>query len=37
MVVLIDLEEPYESFLIEYLYARQQELIGEIKSIVSKL
>lgn len=37
VVVLIDLEEPYESFLIEYLYARQQELIGEIKSIVSKL
>lgn len=37
VVVLIDLEEPYESFLIEYLYARQQELISEIKSIVSKL
>jgi len=37
MVVLIDLEEPYESFLIEYLYNRQQELISEIKTIVSKL
>lgn len=37
VVVLLDLEEPYESFLIEYLYARQQELISEIKSIVSKL
>jgi hypothetical protein len=37
VVVLLDLEEPYESFLIEYLYERQQELISEIKSIVSKL
>lgn len=37
MVVFLDLEEPYESFLIEYLYARQQELISEIKSIVNKL
>lgn len=37
VVVLLDLEEPYESFLIEYLYARQQELVSEIKSIVSKL
>jgi len=37
VVVTLDLEEPYESFLIEYLYARQQELISEIKSIVSKL
>ncbi|MDP3300834.1 MAG: GGDEF domain-containing protein [Sulfuricurvum sp.] len=37
VVVLLDLEEPYESFLIEYLYARQQELISEIKSIVNKL
>jgi GGDEF domain-containing protein len=37
VVVLLDLEEPYESFLIEYLYSRQQELISEIKSIVSKL
>ncbi|MDP3021804.1 MAG: hypothetical protein Q8N32_01075 [Sulfuricurvum sp.] len=37
VVVVLDLEEPYESFLIEYLYARQQELISEIKSIVSKL
>jgi GGDEF domain-containing protein len=37
VVVLLDLEEPYESFLIEYLYARQQELISEIKTIVSKL
>lgn len=37
VVVLIDLEEPYESFLIEYLYSRQQELISEIKTIVSKL
>lgn len=37
VVVLLDLEEPYESFLIEYLYGRQQELISEIKSIVSRL
>ena len=37
VVVILDLEEPYESFLIEYLYARQQELISEIKTIVSKL
>lgn len=37
VVVLLDLEEPYESLLIEYLYGRQQELISEIKSIVSKL
>lgn len=37
VVVILDLEEPYESFLIEYLYARQQELVSEIKSIVSKL
>jgi hypothetical protein len=37
VVVVLDLEEPYESFLIEYLYARQQELVSEIKSIVSKL
>lgn len=37
VVVILDLEEPYESFLIEYLYGRQQELVSEIKSIVSKL
>ncbi|MDQ1297558.1 MAG: hypothetical protein QG558_96, partial [Campylobacterota bacterium] len=37
VVVLLDLEEPYESLLIEYLYGRQQELISEIKAIVSKL
>lgn len=37
VVVLVDLEEPYESFLVEYLYSRQQELISELKSIVSKL
>lgn len=37
VVVILDLEEPYEGFLIEYLYARQQELVSEIKSIVSKL
>ncbi|MFA6187700.1 MAG: hypothetical protein WC680_00320 [Sulfuricurvum sp.] len=37
VVLALDLEEPYESFLIEYLYTRQQELISEIKSIVQKL
>ena len=37
VVVLVDLEEPYESFLVEYLYSRQQELISELKSIVTKL
>lgn len=37
IVVLLDLEEPYESFLTEYLYSRQQALVSEIKSIVSKL
>ncbi|HEX5710991.1 MAG TPA: hypothetical protein VFX68_06555 [Sulfuricurvum sp.] len=37
LVVLLDLEEPYESFLIEYIYSRQQDLIGELKSIVNKL
>ncbi len=37
VVVLLKLEEPYESYLIEYIYARQQSLVSEIKSIVSKL
>lgn len=37
IVVLLKLEEPYESYLIEYIYARQQSLVSEIKSIVSKL
>ncbi len=37
VVVILDLEEPYEGFLIEYLYSRQQELVSEIKSIVNKL
>lgn len=37
VVVLLDLEEPYESFLIEYIYSRQQDLILELKSIVNKL
>jgi GGDEF domain-containing protein len=37
LVVLLDLEEPYESFLIEYIYSRQQDLIVELKSIVNKL
>lgn len=37
VIVLLDLEEPYENFLIEYIYARQQELILELKNIVMKL
>jgi hypothetical protein len=37
LVILLDLEEPYESFMIEYIYARQQELIGELKTIANKL
>ena len=37
VVVILELEEPYESFLIEYIYNRQQSLINEIKSIANKL
>jgi len=37
VVVILDLEEPYESFLIEYIYNRQQSLVNEIKSIANKL
>ncbi len=37
VVVILDLEEPYESYLIEYIYNRQQALINEIKAIANKL
>lgn len=37
VVVELDLSEPYESYLIEYIYARQQALVNEIKTIANKL
>ncbi|WP_295055603.1 PilZ domain-containing protein, partial [Sulfuricurvum sp.] len=37
VVVDISLEEPYESYLVEYIYARQQALVNEIKTIANKL
>lgn len=37
LVVELDLIEPYESHLIEYIYARQQALVNEIKMIANKL
>ncbi len=37
MVIALDLEEPYESYLIEYIYQRQQSIIAEVKRIASKL
>lgn len=37
LVVILDLEEPYESYLSEYIYNRQQALVNEIKTIVNKL
>jgi GGDEF domain-containing protein len=37
VVVELDLMEPYESYLIEYIYARQQALVNEIKTIANKL
>lgn len=37
VVVELDLTEPYESYLIEYIYARQQALVNEIKTIANKL
>ena len=37
LVVELDLIEPYESNLIEYIYARQQALVNEIKIIANKL
>lgn len=37
VVVELNLAEPYESYLIEYIYARQQALVNEIKTIANKL
>jgi GGDEF domain-containing protein len=37
VVVELQLVEPYESYLIEYIYARQQALVNEIKTIANKL
>jgi len=37
VVVELNLIEPYESYLIEYIYARQQALVNEIKTIANKL
>jgi GGDEF domain-containing protein len=37
IVVILDLQEPYESHLIEYIYKRQQSLINELKMIANKL
>lgn len=37
IVVSLDIEEPFESYLIEYIYTRQQALIEEIKTIANKL
>jgi hypothetical protein len=37
VVVELDLAEPFESYLIEYIYARQQALVNEIKMIANKL
>ncbi|HEX5330237.1 diguanylate cyclase domain-containing protein [Sulfuricurvum sp.] len=37
VVVELDLMEPYEGYLIEYIYARQQALVNEIKTIANKL
>lgn len=37
VVVELNLAEPFESYLIEYIYARQQALVNEIKMIANKL
>lgn len=37
VVVELNLVEPFESYLIEYIYARQQALVNEIKMIANKL
>jgi len=37
IVVVLDLQEPFESYLIDYIYSRQQALINEIKLIANKL
>ncbi|MBV5320701.1 MAG: diguanylate cyclase [Sulfuricurvum sp.] len=37
VVVELELVEPFESYLIEYIYARQQALVNEIKMIANKL
>lgn len=37
VVVDLELSEPYESYLIEYIYARQQALVNEIKTIANRL
>jgi PAS domain S-box-containing protein len=37
VVVDLNLEEPFESYMIEYIYNRQQALINEIKMIANKL
>ena len=37
VVVELDLIEPFESYLIEHIYTRQQALVNEIKTIANKL
>lgn len=37
VVIELMLTEPFESYLIEYIYARQQALVNEIKMIANKL
>jgi GGDEF domain-containing protein len=37
VVIELNLVEPYESYLIEYIYARQQALVNEIRMIANKL
>lgn len=37
VVIVLELHEPYESYMIEYIYNRQQSLINEIKTIANKL
>lgn len=37
VVIVLDLQEPYENYMIEYIYNRQQALINEIKTIANKL
>lgn len=37
VVIDLDLAEPFESYLVEYIYARQQALVNEIKTIANKL
>ena len=37
LVFDLRLEEPYESYLLEYIYERQQALIQEVKQIAQRL